>query len=1255
MNEIGTQAREITSLSTYDGQTFDLTAFRTDTDNADKPLVLFFINVASAARANAWLNILRALRSSDTVETNIRPVAVCFNHNGTGIINMINNTAIQNAVRDDGQLDSDFTGVTICRNNPIADPTTSFAGQYLSEIESDDSLYGRPDPSPAPMPPALFNDAITSYQMWGCILQPSLNTLDQPIYVVTDKWHADRNNDPLSLIHLLDTDETFPSEDILFWDDTKKTLMADLIAERCGNLRSPLVPLRTYPAQGTPLSALPDPVKIAFSRPLDKAFAETPANWIVSGSGVDIASGGVDTSAANPYTGVNYIENTSELSFSDASLDDTGGTVMSLSFTGLSCESDDVPSVDNSVSWNVDTTTPVVTSVKIYAMDSSTEIPAVADPLHLNRPTLAYSTIYLELTLNEPLQDPTDQSPTPDAVLPFNISSATDNSAENAVASFDEATPTVLELTFDVKFDARDGVFDVSLPAGSVLDKAGNTFPPVGGSDWMQKIAYDCEAPAAELSYEDAALSDNDTISRHELIVKIHFDKSATIDTTVLLDCEATNTTVSYEGNDGADYLYRWKPQNPGNTKLKVKNGAGKDFLGRDTLESGERVLTYAPTYKDIVLTVDASSSMGYEILFDPDNIGAPPEEKWDVMRPRIKKVLSELNAQIASGTVDPLSDRLGLVVYDTTARTVRIAGADWIIADKIGSESDMDLETLLDTITPKARTAMGSAIGEAYKLLDSRGTTSIGEGAVILFADGEQNEGADIDINDAAGQVLIGPPYNLDIQVGNSGIYPIHTVGISYSTASGNQLIQDLERIATYSGGLFMNVTEIDLDTTANMALGSIFDEIYSGSTPVAIKRYAGAIARNHPSGRIPFILGNDTSGLMVSLSWPGSRQLSFMLRRNGKVVRHFDRVRKGAMYSIGAIALPHRQSTLSGPFYMEEFIGSWDPVFPFRAAVSGNTSRSLFEPVRREKPGFLTEVFTPDGNWDVVLSREGGISTDERPYFLNIVAEQSGPEFTFIPPKLPFETMKPYEFIVDVSGPITAIHDAAITVTGCPVSLMNTVQAYAGQMEYKEPVIFSPDVVKPSELNLEYKKMKLVNRILKDRIREVSRLSHIDAALHHPSSEVFRPAGISSGKTGSRLTWKLPAFRYPGINTLSLRIQGSGSGTRNGSFERTINRCIVITPGIDRKKSIISYKQDPNSLKFEAIVIPQDSRGNLLGSGYADRLIGYDHVIGSLQVEDRLDGSYLVKGTRRKPLNGKLKGFSLRFVNRHSRLFQP
>lgn len=1166
------------SLSTYLG--------------SGKRIVIFFVNIASAGSAYGWLDILRSLEDADT-----QPIAVCFNHDGTGYLGTLGvsvanvTSVIEYNCSTDPERDAahgNFSSIPVLR-----DPNGTISDGLLDGIVEDAGLYGRPAGSAK-----LFSDlpAGFDYGMWAYIIGPD--------DAVRDKWHNQKlASDPLSLMKLPGAGVSLPTGGAL----------ASLIADRCDNLSSALEKLSVNPDPAACLSAFPGSVGIAFSRPLTASLAGTSSTWILGGPAVSAGAGNASTA---DYTGKNFIENTVSLAFTGAALDDSGGWEMTVSFPSLRDSAGGAPAAGHdAVTWDVSTSVPSITGVEFWGVDDI-GVRHAADG-----GVVGYGHIEADLAFNEPLS-----SALPPAFNPVTVTVSGTNAAQNIGFSIDTARTRAV-LSFSAADPGRDGEWRISVAADELTDGAGVTGPAAAWSGGA--VFYDAAPPKPAVTIE--GVPSGGSVERHKVRVIVDFQEAVSHwdagDIAGNFGIVGGGTVTYYSaGATPGSYLYDWWLSGPGAKSITVKAAAAKDSpLGRDTPASDTYSFTYAPNYKDLVVVVDKSGSMGWDIPFD-SGTGPVDTPKWTVMEPRIEEFLAELRACIAAGTVHGTEDRLALITYDSATHSVPVAGSVWETAGDVGdSTTPGPFEAALRVLAPGGSTAMASAIGEAYAMLDA-GPAGRGK-AVILFADGQRNTGASLTIVDGnlpSDYFQIGAPYNRTVTRGAPGNHPVYAAGIHTELASAAQWLVDLQSVADISGGLYMDIVEVDPFDDLTVAFATFFDAIFGGHSPVTVTRLSGTIPPGRDSAEVDFRLDRGVAGLVAAAAWPGTASLGLSLYREGVLVAPPDSSVPGPRHRIDTLVFPHIQYASRLP------AAGMVPAAAAPAVSSAFPGSAAAKRPTRPRPVRRTEIVA-EGAWKARVFRQGGPNV-QLPFVLRILAEQDGPEPQILLPGPPYLTGKSYALRIRLPGTAIRIDRAELTVVNCALSYSNLTAVYAAQVPGLKPVDFRPiprsKAGKPAISAQEQKKWDLLNQQLRMIDRAMIAKPEVSKALSSRDIRILEGL-VKAVPSGVDCRWSIPAFSHPGHYRLEFVIEGSSKAS--GPFRRQVSRSLAVLPDVDLRKSVLQHQVNLQTGAFTALILPQDRFGNLLGPGHADMFAALDHKPGSLSVEDRMDGTYEVKGTLR------------------------
>lgn len=1155
-----------------------------------KKVVLFFVNFASSEDCAGWLDILRQVEAAD-----VQPVAVCFSHNGSsyaggfGFSDSNLQDAIGSFAGDPAVAHGYFKSIPV-----LLDSGGTMSGAWLTGIVNDGDLYGRPAGSTK-----LFADLPVgfAYGMWGYLIDGS--------GIIRDKWHNQKPaSDPLSLMKLPGAGGSLPTGGTL----------ASLIADRCDNLSSALEVLSVNPDPAACLSVFPGSIGIAFSRPLTAALAGTLTTWNLGGPAVSAGAGNASTA---DYTGKNFIENTVSLAFTGAALDDSGGWEMTVSFPSLRDSAGGAPAAGHdAVTWDVSTSVPSVTGAAFWGVDG------VGGRHAADGGVVGYRRIEADLTFNEPLS-----SALPPAFNPVTVTVSGTNAAQNIGFSINAADRTKAVLSFSAADPGRDGEWGFSVAADELTDGAGVTGP---AADWSGgSVFFDAAPPKPAIEIE--GVFPGGSVVRHRVRVIVDFQEAVSHwdagDIAGNFGIVGGGTVTYYGvGATPGSYLYDWWLSGPGAKSITVKAAAAKDSpLGRDTPASDTYSFTYAPNYKDLVVVVDKSGSMGWDIPFDPGT-GPVDTPKWTVMEPRIEEFLAELRACIAAGTVHGTEDRLALITYDSTTHSVPIAGSAWETAGDVGdSITPGPFEAALRVLVPGGSTAMASAVGEAYAMLDA-GPAGRGK-AVILFADGQRNTGASltvVDENLSSDYFQIGAPYNRTVTRGAPGNHPVYAAGIHTELASAAQWLVDLQSVADISGGLYMDIVETDPFDDLTIAFATFIDTIFGGHSPVTVARLSGTLPPGRDSAEVDFRLDRGVAGLVAAAAWPGTASLGLSLYREGVLVAPPDSSVPGPQHRIDTLVFPHVQ---------------YEPRLPAAgmvpAAAAPAVSSALPGSVAgrrpiRPLPMRRTEI-AAEGAWKARVFRQGGPNVP-LPFVLRILAEQDGPEPQILLPGPPYLTGKSYASKIRLPGTAIRIDRAELRVVNCALSYANLTAVYAAQVPGLKPVDFRPiprsKTGKPAISAQEQKKWDLMNQQLRMIDRAMISKPEVSKALSSRDVRILEGL-VKAVPSGVDCRWSIPAFSHPGHYRLEFVIEGSSKAT--GPFRRQVSRSLAVLPDVDLRKSVLQHQVNLQTGAFTALILPQDRFGNLLGPGHADMFAALDHKPGSLTVEDRMNGAYEVRGTLR------------------------
>jgi hypothetical protein len=573
--------------------------------SSGKNVVLFFINFASTTDCAAWLEIIR-LAESPTVQ----PVAVCFSHNGIAYAGGFGFTYdnLQTAI---GSFDPNpATAHGYFDTIPVLlDNGGTVGSAWLTGIVNDTDLYGRPAGSSK-----LFANLPIgfAYGMWAYIIGPD--------DIVRDKWHNEKPaSDPLALMKLPGAGASLPTGSAL----------ASLIADRCGNLSSPLEILSVEPGTTGYLAAAPASINLAFSRPLDAATAGAPATWALGGNAVSAGAGNASTA---DYTGKNFIENTVSISHSGVTLDDSGGSEMTLTFTSLRDTAGGLPAAGHDrITWDVSTSVPSVTDVHYFAVedapDPNPDIRYTAVSGGSGVQVAGFPRIEVDFTFNEPL---------PDQANPVTIVDrlGTNPVQPPPVFTINTADRTRATLAYEAAHQSQDGEWAVSIAADALVDGAGVRGPAAAWNGGT--IIYDCAAPKPVVTIDGVTAGAG--IGCHKVRITVSFGEAVndwtTTDIAGNFDIGSSGSTLTFvsAGASPGSYIYDWSLTDAGSKSITVRAGAARDIpLNRNTPASDPFSFTYNPVYTDLVVVVDKSGSMGWNIPFDSGS-GPVNTPKWTVM-----------------------------------------------------------------------------------------------------------------------------------------------------------------------------------------------------------------------------------------------------------------------------------------------------------------------------------------------------------------------------------------------------------------------------------------------------------------------------------------------------------------------------------------------------------------------------------------------------------------------------------------------
>ena len=611
----------------------------------------------------------------------------------------------------------------------------------------------------------------------------------------------------------------------------------------------------------------------------------------------------------------------------------------------------------------------------------------------------------------------------------------------------------------------------------------------------------------------------------------------------------------------------------PGHTDADVGRGVWGVYpfttsgqIYASDIQRGLFVLDFIPPVRppvDVILALDISGSMN-----EPANTFG--QTRIEVLSDAVEVFL---NIWLAN-TVP--QDRMGIVTFGSSVTSIP-SGGPTVLEPFCANFQDLVSE--VRGLTAGGWTAMGGGLLTAFNGFDSSSTA---RQEAILFTDGMQNfspmvmevlpSGHEIIDQPVSGVVKgdSGVPGESGKKIGDFGV-DLHVIAVGV-LPSYEVLLSDIAGETT--DGLFHST-----QSTNDFFLRQFFEtdlvDALKGTTLQRIGHRTGELVQGTPVEET-FSINRSIRQATFIVSWVGVRDPDALrvelISPSGFPIGLAGLERRGDIFSIVSIPFPYR---------------------------------------------LRNEVIRPEGDWIVRLSDP----TDDRiSYRVSVLVDENVLKVDFGPDEFLFAAGDPIPVSATVregSAPATGSTRITVRVTRPQRSIASVFAGHPADIAALETETFGLD---PDRFpSLASKRLFELRRdgLLTTDVTSKELVLHDDGQPEHGDAK--EGDGIFSALFDDTGT--------PGRYDLAYTVKGDGPKT--GPYERNAEITVRIAVlEIDPKKSDASaelVRTDPDGGRgFVARVVPRDALGNLLGPGYADRIV-FDAdgaAIGSSS--DRLDGSY-------------------------------
>ncbi|MCP4134906.1 MAG: VWA domain-containing protein, partial [bacterium] len=814
-----------------------------------------------------------------------------------------------------------------------------------------------------------------------------------------------------------------------------------------------------------------------------------------------------------------------------------------------------------------------------------------------------------------------------------------------------------------------------SLTIDGIIDAAGTTYGFIEGGDGIPRRTSDLRH--LTVTFTEAVTGANN-IANYNLAQNYVFEPGDTpSDFALVLD------SITPNPSDPAEYTLHYKGSPAlGSITISV-NGSVTASSGAALADDTVTVATQRP--RDIVIVVDNSGSMGMEIGID----GGTEKPKIDYLRDAIPQFIDKWDPNATNG------DRVGMVYYHSEA------------------EIKFNLEPLLDHVEAvktivtdepandlSAMTALGAGLSNAINMLKDAGnadTLYTGPSEVsaemsrkqfiIVFADGEQNLGPDVEVSDDGSSFIINtssintytvcdlprcPVDTFDtvtINQGDSNNIPVYTIGIgddAYSHWQG--LLQD---IAAITGGEYRSYPQIHMWPDTDTSLEDYLENFYKGNSPQVIYRNRGEITETRVTET--FVLDKAVNKATISLSWPGNTPLRFTLKKDGVTIPSYQKYVQEENYVVATLVFPYYIRPKMEEFPYKEFLSQKEISREATAKKKSPGERKRYDGRKKITPGefqkpvpgsikpdyldFVSTKIEPEGTWEVEIERV--FTRKAAAHFVPGIAAAASASAasvsaTPVKPSQPdFLELEPSPYYLSIIGdeknlsyeyhfPRDIVRIDERILLGLKVFDKNIPisSLYQAQITVTRPekgigsiAAFVGSRLTKADLDAagaitEDKTPdndKKIRVLLKNKLVSAGLLKQVTQTIDLEQQWKNYKNSPRNNKGEYRTLFE--DTKIPGVYKVDYTIRGMGS--HSGLFERKTTRNFVVAIEPDTSTGI-KARFDKKQALLRVFITPRDSERNILGPGYGNTVSCKFGDRKPDSVTDNLDGSYTVTFSR-------------------------
>jgi hypothetical protein len=282
----------------------------------------------------------------------------------------------------------------------------------------------------------------------------------------------------------------------------------------------------------------------------------------------------------------------------------------------------------------------------------------------------------------------------------------------------------------------------------------------------------------------------------------------------------------------------------------------------------------------DVALVLDKSGSMAD--IPPGANPGPMQPTKADILKSAMETFVAQwmqLDSAMPSGP-EWSHDRLGVVMFDSTAHPQTLAGADppanFFLQRGAGGAWNT-VSTNVDTLVPGSSTSIGGGINEAMSQWKNDPQSDF---QIIVVTDGMQNTAPLIQPTNS-GFLGLTPVAGLPQELRERFI-PIHSIGFGTPAAVDQTLLTNLA--LETAGVSFISVNA----TTMFNALGMTLVAILKGNTASIALQHNDTMNGAGPSASIPVVVDKSVQRAVFSVQWapPTKNALELEVFRPGSAV---------------------------------------------------------------------------------------------------------------------------------------------------------------------------------------------------------------------------------------------------------------------------------------------------------------------------------------------------------------------------------